>query len=50
MVTARYSAARNKLTLITTDFMAASLKNSNWAKLTAWLKKVEQLDYMLSYD
>jgi hypothetical protein len=33
-VTARYTAARNKTRLLTTDFMAASLKNSNWEKLT----------------
>jgi hypothetical protein len=32
-VTARYTAVRNKQTLLTTNFMTASRKKLNWEKL-----------------
>src|SRR5919202_2262919 len=48
-VTARYTAVKNKQTLLTTDFMTASRKKLNWAKLTAvgW-KRLRQYLYFLS--
>jgi hypothetical protein len=42
-ITVRHTAARNKLALLTTDFIATSLKKSNWAKLIVPPQKIKAI-------